>query len=191
MGSIWRASLCRAFTREIDGFELALRDCPEELWGASLWRVKRTDPWVWPTGGGDEEVGAGGRTDQSIQVHSAFWSIAYHALYHLDFYLSRGEDEGFAPPAPFRNDDHDVDEYGAAVLPRRVYTRAELLDYVAYNRRKVRETINALTDEEAERPCGEGSPHVGKPFADLLLGALLHTKDHGTQLTMFLGQRSG
>lgn len=32
----------------IDLLERALRECPDNLWGASVWKVKLTDRHVWP-----------------------------------------------------------------------------------------------------------------------------------------------
>jgi len=104
-----------------------------------------------------------------------------HALFFLDYYLSGGVDEGFAPPAPFTSDEHE-----AGVLPQRAYTRAELQTYLGHNRQKCSATIEALTDEQARRPTPRGMP-----FGELLLVNMCHVQEHGAQLNMFIGQRSG
>jgi len=139
--------------------ENALRDCPDELWGKGLWE------------------------DPSLPGLSAFWYIAYHALFWLDFNLSR--DQEFAPPAPFTLSELDP----AGVLPDRVYTRAELQRYLAHGRQKCQVTVESLTDEQARRPCRFGSHEI--PFAELLLYDMRHVQEHAAQLNMFLGQQTG
>jgi DinB superfamily len=183
MESVWSSSLGRRYDAAIDALERVLRDCPDDLWEEGLWTVRRTDPWMWPTGG------SGSRTERAIQVFASFWYAAYHCLFYLDFYLSAGP-EGFAMPAPFGGvAEHGIGPDGAATLPYRVYTRAELLDYLAHGRRKARAVTGALTDEEAAQPCPPGSPHTGKPFAELLLINLTHVVEHSAQLAGFLGWR--
>ncbi len=92
--SIDRQGLVQQFEAAIDGLEEALRDCPDELWEASMWHVPRTDPWVWPKPGTDP---VRERTDESIQRFSAFWVVAYHCLWFLEFYLS-ADPSGFESP---------------------------------------------------------------------------------------------
>ncbi len=157
---MWRTIVWRQFGAAIDMLEHALRDCPDELWSESLWE------------------------DRSMPGASAFWYLAYHTLFWLDLYLS-GSAEGFAPPAPFTLDELDP----AGVLPDRVYTRAELLGYLAHGRRKCRSTIESLTAEDAARPCRVSRGEM--PFAELLLYTMRHVQEHAAQLNMLLGQRTG
>jgi len=112
----------------------------------------------------------------------AFWYLGYHTLFWLDLYLS-GAEEGFAPPAPF-----DLVEMEPGVLPR-TYTRAELLRYLEYCRRKCQETIGAFSDQQSSRLCRFSWGEM--PFAELQLYNLRHVQEHGAQLSMFLGQRAG
>ncbi|HEX8355702.1 MAG TPA: DinB family protein, partial [Pyrinomonadaceae bacterium] len=77
-----------------------------------------------------------------------FWYVVYHTLFFLDLYLS-GSPEGFAPPEPFTLDELDP----AGVMPERVYTKEELLDYLRHCRGKCRATVGALTDERARALC--------------------------------------
>src|SRR5512138_1335941 len=72
--------LYRQFAASIDMLAEALRDCPDALWTRPLWS-DQPDQFV----------------DQGF---SAFWRVAYHALFWLDLYLY-GAEEGFAPPEPF------------------------------------------------------------------------------------------
>jgi hypothetical protein len=176
MESLWQASLARRYGVVLDQIERAMRECPGELWEASLWEVKREHPNVWPA----RRVDAKGNGDETLlQVHSAFWNIAYHTLFHVDFYLSGGVLKGFKPQAPFREVEHR-----ANVVPARTYTRAELQRYVDYNRKKVRATIPPLTHVQAQRLV----PRFGVPFGEFLIRTLMHTQEHAAQLNLFLGQ---
>jgi hypothetical protein len=153
----------RQFGAAIDMFGTALRDCPDELWESNLWEDQ---PGQW--------VAAG---------FSAFWYLGYHTLFWLDLYLT-GAEEGFNPPAPF--DLVEMDPGG--ILPR-TYTRAELLGYLDFCRRKGQETIGALSSEQANRVCRFAWGEV--TFAELQLYNLRHVQEHGAQLHMFLGQQAG
>src|SRR5215217_386038 len=138
--------LWRQFEPAIDMVAEALRDCPDELWEQRLWEDE-TDQWV-------------------ASGFSTFWYLGYHALFWLDLYLT-GAEEGFAPPAPFELIEMEEDD-----LPERVYTQDELQAYLEYGRKRCRETIEALTDETAQRRCQFAWGNVS--FAELLLYNLRH-----------------
>jgi hypothetical protein len=131
----------------------------------------------------------GDRTDESIQVFSAFWYLAYHCIFHLDYYLS-GDVTEFETPAPFRGfEEHDIDENGVAVLPKRVYTRAELQSYLAHCRQKAQTIIPALTEQDVRHLISTGHPYAGKSFNSLLRSNLRHLREHGAQLHEFLAEQ--
>ena len=163
MAIIDREMLWRQFGAAIDMFGDALRDCPDELWEKRLWD-DQPDQWV-----------AAG--------FSAFWYLSYHTLFWLDLYLT-GAEEGFAPPAPF-----DLVEMEPSEVLSRIYTRAELVRYLEYCRRKCQETIGALSNEQAVRLCRFAWGEL--TFAELQLYNLRHVQEHGAQLLMFLGQQAG
>jgi hypothetical protein len=155
--------LWRQFGAAIDMLAEALRDCPDDLWEKSLWE-DQPEQWV-------------------ARGFSAFWYLGYHALFWLNLYLT-GAEEGFAPPAPF-----DLVEMEAGEILPRTYTRGELLEYVDYCRLKCRETIEAMSGEQAARLCRFSWGEL--PFAELQLYNLRHVQEHGAQLRMFLGQHAG
>ncbi len=155
--------LWRQFEPAIAMLGDALRDCPDELWEQRLWQDQ---PGQW--------VAAG---------FSTFWYLGYHTLFWLDLYLT-GAEEGFAPPAPF-----DLVEMDAGELLPRAYTREELLGYLEYCRRKCRETLGAMSIEQANRSCRFAWGEL--PFAELQLYNLRHVQEHGAQLRMFIGQQAG
>lgn len=181
MDTTLKTSLWRRFAAAIDQLEHALHVCPDQLWQESLWEVVSEDAGIEA-----EDAERVHQDARSIQVYSAFWYLAYHALFFLDLYLSGGLEQlesGFAPPAPFT-----ADEHAAGVLPERVYTRLELETYLAYGRQKCQTTIEALTDERSGDACRWGSREI--PFFELLLVNLGHVQEHGAQLNMFIGQRA-
>ncbi|MBO0683969.1 MAG: DinB family protein [Candidatus Dormibacteraeota bacterium] len=156
---MWTTGLWRQFGAAIDMLDDAIHDCPDELWAADLWE------------------------DRSLPGFSAFWYVAYHALFWLDYYLS-GSGEGFAPPAPFGLEELDP----AGVLPP-LYSRAELRRYLQHCRDKCRTTITSVSEEELGRPCRVSKGTM--PFEELLLYTMRHVQEHAAQLNMFLGQRTG
>lgn len=155
--------LWRQFGAAIDMLGDALRDCPDDLWEKRLWE-DQPDQWVAPG-------------------FSKFWYLGYHALFWLDLYLT-GAEEGFAPPAPF-----DLVEMESGETLPRTYTREELLGYLDHCRRRCRETIGDLSNEQAYRMCRFAWGEL--PYGELLLYTLRHVQEHAAQLLMFLGQQAG
>jgi hypothetical protein len=141
--------------------EAALWDCPEHLWETDLW------PDEAPT----SPTAHGG-------LHgSAPWFLAYHALFCLDYDLS-GEFEPWLPPPPF-------DENSNA-FPNRMFTKAELLDYLEYCRGRVRRTLDSLTDDTATRPLPDAHRHHGAMFGVFVGSIPLHVVEHASQIRQFL-----
>jgi hypothetical protein len=137
----------------------ALRACPDELWRDRLWGDSSERP-----------------------EYSQFWYRVYHTLFWLDLYLT-GAEEGFAPPAPFTRIEMDED------LPERPYSKDELQVYLDYGRKKCQATIEALTDETAQRRCRFDWGEVS--FVELQLYSMRHVQEHAAQLSLFLGQKVG
>lgn len=171
---VWRKSLSTHYVSTLADLEDTLNACPADRWSKSVWVVKQDDPYAWPIKRG---LGDNLPDDERLQLQSAFWNVAYHALFHVDYYLSGGwTADTHEPPAPFVGDDHHGN-----VLPVREYTKDELLAYLEFCRTKAKATFKSLTDEGAEKKV-----HNGVPFAELLIGNLLHVREHGAQLAMFL-----
>lgn len=158
MDSNLKTSIWQQFGACIDYLEDSINACPDDLWRTALWQTPNKQP-----------------------EFAQFWYVAYHTLFWLDLYLT-GAEEGFLPPAPFTLIEQD--ENGP--LPERVYSKAELQTYLMDCRQRCRTTIEALTDEAAQRHCrfswGECS------FQELLVYNLRHVHGHASQLDMLLGQ---
>jgi hypothetical protein len=153
--------MSRNFNDALAGLEAALSDTPDDVWETDLW------PDEAPTG----PAPGGGL------VGSAPWFLAYHALSVLDYDLSGGF-EPWEPPKPF---DENVWS-----LPARVFSRTELLGYVAYCRDRVELTLTALSDDAAARPIPAGHRYQGTLFG-VLVGTLpMHVTEHGSQIRQWL-----
>lgn len=152
------ASLWRQFSAALDSFEGALRACPDHLWQARLWR-DQPDQWVMPG-------------------FSSFWYLCYHTLFWNDLYLT-GAEEGFSPPAPFDL----VEMVDGETLPR-VYSREELLGYLALVRRRTQDALEGMTPAQAQRLCA--FPWGTVPYGELMVYVLRHVAEHAAQLHLFL-----
>lgn len=157
MNSFWKTIIWRQFGAAIDTLDDMLRACPNELWHARLWD-----------------------NPSERAEYSQFWYRVYHALFWLELYLT-GAEEGFAPPAPFTLIEQDAD----GPLPERPYTKDEMEAYLDYGREKCRATIEALTDEAAQRRCHFAWGEVS--FAELLLYNMRHVQEMAAQLSLLLG----
>lgn len=155
----WRDLLWRQFGAAIEMLENSIRACPDELWRAHLWQEK----------------------DQP--EFAAFWYLAFHALFWLDYYLADAP-EKFSPPAPFTMTEADMD----GALPDRVYTREELLTYLEYGRERCRARI-ASAELLAPQRCRPNNPDM--TVAELFIYNLRHVHEHAAQLNLFLGQQTG
>jgi len=191
--SVGNPLLVREFDEAIDVLEAALRKCPEALWEASLWKVERTEPGMWP--GNDEPEP--GRTDESIQVFSALWKVAYHCLFYLDWYVTIemmatpiAPEGSFATPEFIRGgvEEDPFNEIWTLKRPNHVYRRELLLQYLEYGRARARRVISSLTDDDLAKTCGPNHPHASKTLEQLLQINLAHLREHGGQIRRFLAK---
>ena len=111
-----------------------------------------------------------------------FWYIAYHTLFWLDFYLSETSDN-FTPPSPFTLSEFDPE----GILPERVYTKDELLNYLKHGRKKCKSRIESLTEEKANQRFVFGSINLN--VLELILYNMRHVQHHAAQLNLLLRQK--
>jgi DinB superfamily len=149
------------FDRALRLMEVALADCPGNLWESDLW------PDEAPTA----------PTPQGGLHGSTPWFLGYHALLTLDYDLT-AEFEPWEPPQPF-----DENTYA---FPNRVFTKVELLAYIDYCRRRVRLTLDALTEDAAARPLPRAHRYRGMPYGLIVGGLPLHLVEHASQIRQFL-----
>lgn len=129
-----------------------------------------------------------------------FFYNAYHCLVFLDYYLTIPPKD-FSSPLPFTLTE-PTDLPGDAiddVVPDRVYSKKELLDYLQSSREKCRSVIAGLTEEKLnERWIDEsGSMYLALssrdalhyPVLDILLYNMRHVQHHAAQLNLLLRQK--
>jgi len=112
-----------------------------------------------------------------------FWCVAYHFLFWLDFYLSESPDD-FKPPSPFTISEFDP----KGVLPERIYTKEELLNYLKQSRLKLKATIDSLTDEKAKKRFIFGTLDLS--LLELIFYNMRHVQHHTAQLNLILRQKT-
>jgi hypothetical protein len=119
------------------------------------------------------------RTVEELQVYSAFWATAAHAVFFLDFYLDDGT-TGFHPAFP--RFDAGLDEKMQALLPDPPASRDELLDALVACRAKVARVVPAMREEQQALRMPGWHPHNGESFGELVRGNLDHLREHTAHL---------
>ena len=113
----------------------------------------------------------------------AFWNLAYHTLFWTDYDFSETTAAAFEPPLPFTKAEFDPE----GVLPERVYTKEELLEYLAFVRAKSRAFIKSLTPEKVQHRSV--SEYRDFSLLELTLYNTRHVQHHAAQLNLLLRQR--
>ena len=67
-----------------------------------------------------------------------------------------------------------------------MFTRPELLGYVDHCRRRVRRTLDALTEDKAALPVPVAHRHHSMPYGVLVGSMPLHVVEHAAQIRQFL-----
>jgi len=124
--------------------------------------------------------------DEQWETKKRFFYIAYHTLVFLEYYLTNPPPKDFIAELPFTESDAMVEDAVDDVLPDRVYTKVELLNYLRSSREKCRKAIAGLTDENINdrwiSPLGDRDYSI----LELLLYNMRHVQHHAAQLNMML-----
>ena len=190
MASIWVESLGRTFEHALDALGAAVTGCSDEQWESGMWQVSSLGPnhqflgtdWQPITDPIERDTMA----QRWVQRWSTPWSVAWHALELLDYDLN-GEFGPWAPPAPFNGHPHwrDLPNLSAP------WSQSEMLSYIDYGRQRVRETLEAMTDEKAATPLPPAHRYHGQPHAWIIVGLVGHTSEHAAQIRQFISSASG
>lgn len=108
-----------------------------------------------------------------------FWYIAYHTLFWLDFYLSAQSDEN-SPHSALGLTELDPE----GILPDRIYSKTELLEFCALCRNKCKDIIENLSPEEANQIYKFNSLNL--KISELILYNMRHVQHHTGQLNLIL-----
>lgn len=175
MTSIWAESVATALDDALITLALAVGSCEGEVWETSMWEVPARDPGQPLVGPGGAPVSDPAERLALVQRFSAPWSIAWHALEVIDYYLTGGLAPWAGPPEPFTDHPHWRD---FTSLPR-PWQSSEILDYVEQCRQRVRAAFDGLTEEQAATPTPAMS---WSPYSRLLVGLVAHTTEHAAQM---------
>lgn len=110
-----------------------------------------------------------------------FWYAAYHCIFFLDYYLDTAP-ENFMPPKPFTLSEFDP----SGLMPDRIYTKTELLDYLEHCRRKCHDLIMDLTEENSQKRFTNEYRDYNR--FEIILYNLRHVQHHSAQLNLLLRQ---
>lgn len=122
-------------------------------------------------------------------VNKKFFYIAYHCLLFLDYYLTFPA-KNFSSPLPFTIADPEdltsdaVDD----LIPDRVYSKNELLDYLQASRDKCHRLIADLTEEKLKERWVEEEGTMNYSVPEILLYNMRHVQHHAAQLNLLLRQ---
>ena len=183
MASIWVESLGRSFERALDLLTDAVQECVDELWETPMWQVPEpAHPFLgadWKPVTDPEQHNA--LVQGWIQRWSTPWAVAWHTLETFDYDLT-GELGPWLPPPPFLGHPHwrDLPSLPAA------WSKAEILGYIDYCRHRVRNALEAMTDEKAATPLPSSHRYSGQPHAALIAGMVVHTTEHASQIRQFI-----
>lgn len=80
MGSVWVDSVGRALGDGLKLLDAVVRDCPDELWPAPMWRVRASDIVGEARDVSGRPVTDPAERDALVQRWWAPWSVAWHAV---------------------------------------------------------------------------------------------------------------
>jgi DinB superfamily len=120
--------------------------------------------------------------------------ITYHTLVFLDYYLTIPPPQNFSSPLPFTFTNpaelpqNAIDD----LVPDRLYSKQELLDYLSLSRNKCHQLIAGLTEEKIQHdrfiePFETGA--MNYPILEILLYNMRHVQHHAAQLNLLLRQQ--
>lgn len=129
--------------------------------------------------------------DDYCSTHQRFYYIAYHSVLFLDYYLTIPPKD-FLPMLSFTQKEPEdrllesIDD----LVPDKIYSIKELVDYLMQSRNKCESLINSLSDENLQRRFTEGDgPHdMDYPILEIILYNLRHTQHHVAQLNLLVRQ---
>lgn len=166
MIEILREELWNQFGAALDMFENAISKCPKVLWTYNYSTNKDTID-----------------AKHIDEVRSSYWYIAFHTLFFTDYYMDMDPDN-FTMPEPFTIKEEDIDE----VMPEKIYSKEELLEYTAHCRSKLRNLLQDM--DETKAAFRWKNPWKDYSMIEITMYNMRHVMHHTGQLNMLLGKAS-
>ena len=127
-----------------------------------------------------------------LETNKRFYYTAYHSAIFLDYYLTIPP-EDFSPSLPFTSKDpaERPEEAIDDLIPDKIYSKQELIDYLNASRIKSERLIASLTSEtilNLRFTEGNETDAMDYPIVEILLYNLRHTQHHVGQLNLMIRQ---
>jgi hypothetical protein len=106
---------------------------------------------------------------------------AYHTLFFQDYY-STINPVGFGPRSPFT-----YSEFGRG-LPKGIFSKNDILNYLEFNRNKCHELIADLTEQQMKSRWINESKTMNFSLLEILMYNIRHVQHHAAQLNRMLRQ---
>jgi hypothetical protein len=126
--------------------------------------------------------------NQYWETDKRFFYISYHVVLFFDYNLTLPPD-GFTSPLPY-----DLVELSQIpedalddLVPKRIYSKDEILHYLSDTRERCRQFIYGLTEEKLAERWIESSRNYS--VMEILLYNMRHVQHHAAQLNLLLRQR--
>ena len=126
-----------------------------------------------------------------FEQNRRFYFMAFHSTIFLDYYLTVPPKD-FLPELSFtQKETKDLPKEAIDdLVPDKMYSKHEMVDYLKKNRLKCKELIFSLTDEKLKERFTEGNEpgDMDYPILEILLYNLRHTQHHTAQLNLLIRQ---
>lgn len=127
-----------------------------------------------------------------FSTNKRFYYLAYHSVIFLDYYLSIPPKD-FSPILAFTTKDKDQrpPESIGDMVPDKIYSKQDLIDYLKHSRLKCKNLIESLiNNEKLNVRFTEGSQEgdMDYPILEILLYNMRHTQHHTGQLNLLMRQ---
>ncbi|MBK7427333.1 MAG: DinB family protein [Saprospiraceae bacterium] len=123
------------------------------------------------------------------ESNKRFYYIAYHSAIFLDYYLTIPQND-FSQFLPFTFKEKDVRPKEAIddLVPDKIYSKQEIIEFLKLSRLKCRALIESLSIEKlTERfKAGDDPKDMDYPILEILLYNMRHTQHHAAQLNMYI-----
>jgi hypothetical protein len=124
-------------------------------------------------------------------TNQRFYYIAFHSTIFLDYYSSIPPKDfspllSFTQKEPTERPKEAIDD----LIPNKIYSKQEIVEYLKQSREKCKQIVYALTDENLNERFKEGDEQndMDYPILEILFYNLRHTQHHTAQLNMLLRQ---
>lgn len=118
---------------------------------------------------------------ESFWDKKEFWYSVYHTIFWLDYYSST-EPDAFSPPEPFTLSEFDPN----GILPERLYSKEELLEYLEFTRKKSFFLIDGLNEETSKERFISKKKNYNR--IEMIIYSMRHVQHHVGQLNFLLRQ---